>query len=99
MRGHRVGNRWMSRPMALSVSVAVVGSFLIAPTAAQASAPVKTHVVLHVAPATAHIRSIVVLSGTVAPKVAGLPVTLQRYVGKSWRAVGKAKVSKTGTYS
>jgi alpha-tubulin suppressor-like RCC1 family protein len=96
MRGHGLGNR---RHMALGVSVALLASVFVGPAAARASGPVKTHVALHATPATAHLRSGVVLNGSVTPKVAGLPVTLQRYVGKSWHAVGKAKVSKTGTYS
>src|SRR3954470_8271951 len=58
-----------------------------------------SYVVVHTTPATAHVRSTVVLTGSVTPKVTGLPVTLQRCVGKTWRAVGKAKVSKTGTYA
>ncbi len=80
-------------------AVAAIVTSLTAAPAQAAPRVAASHVVVHITPATAHIRSTVVLTGSVTPKVTGLPVTLQRYVGKTWRAVGKAKVSKTGTYT
>ncbi|BEP15683.1 hypothetical protein acdb102_39940 [Acidothermaceae bacterium B102] len=68
-----------------------------APTRAAVRVPAVTRVVVHATPATALAGSLVVLTGSVTPRVSGAPVLVQRLVGKAWHTVSHQKVSATGT--
>ena len=69
-----------------------------APNAA-AAAPAVTRIGVRAAPATVHVGSAVVVSGSVTPRVAGVPVVLQRLVGSRWVSLRSTPVSATGTFS
>ena len=68
-----------------------------APAGASARVGV-TRVVARMSPATVHDGSVLVVSGSVSPRASG-PVALQRLVGKTWRVVGKAKVTTGGSFT
>jgi alpha-tubulin suppressor-like RCC1 family protein len=85
----------------LGLALALVGlalPALAAPAGAAGHAAV-TRVVVHVAPATVHVGSPLVVSGSVSPRVSGVPVVVQRLVGKSWHTVGKGKATSSGGFS
>jgi alpha-tubulin suppressor-like RCC1 family protein len=67
-------------------------------TPAVAATPVKTALVAHLAPSTALVHSVVVVSGTVKPLTSS-SIEVQRYIAKKWSNLASAKVSATGTYS
>lgn len=91
MRG--LVSRW-----AAPVVIVTLLPFAAGPAAA-ASHAVPTRLVVHVAPATVHVGSPLVVSGSVSPQVAGVPVVLQRLVGKAWHTVAHGKASARGTFS
>jgi alpha-tubulin suppressor-like RCC1 family protein len=66
--------------------------------AAAAAPAAKTKVSAHATPSTAHIGSVLVVSGVVSPRGAGA-ASVQRLVGHSWRTIGHAKVSAKGAYT
>lgn len=92
---------WTGRLVGRSVMAAVllVSLPIAAGPAGAAGHAQATRLVVRAAPATVHIRSALVISGSVSPRVAGVPVVLQRLVGKSWHTVGKHKLSATGTFT
>ncbi|MDX6203699.1 MAG: hypothetical protein QOJ83_3199 [Frankiales bacterium] len=74
----------------------VLASSSWAASAAPAAATSTFRVTAHVAPATAYLGSVVVLTGTAKP--AGT-VEVERLVGKVWKPLLHAKTAKTGVYS
>ncbi|MDQ1743108.1 MAG: hypothetical protein QOE23_1447, partial [Pseudonocardiales bacterium] len=89
----RLVGRWL-------MSAVLLASLpLTAGPAAAAGLVSATRVVVHVAPATVHIGSPLVVSGSVSPRVSGVPVVLQRLVGKSWHTMGKHKPTATGAFT
>jgi alpha-tubulin suppressor-like RCC1 family protein len=48
-------------------------------------------------PATAHVTSVVVVTGLVTPHAAG-PVVVQRLVGHTWKTVAHGRSARTGAY-
>src|SRR4051812_32783774 len=67
-------------------------------TALPAVAGTVSRITISVSPSTAHVDSVVVLSGVVTPH-AQAPVEVQRLVGRTWKALAHSRSSKAGAYS
>jgi alpha-tubulin suppressor-like RCC1 family protein len=66
---------------------------------AQAAAKVTLHVSIAVAPATARVSSVAVVSGTLSSHKAAVPVVLEHLVDKHWVSVGHGKTTAGGRYA
>ncbi|MDX6226646.1 MAG: hypothetical protein QOI76_36 [Frankiales bacterium] len=82
--------------VAASVSTTLVSAV---PAGAVVTHPAATHFVVHVSPATVLKGTLVTFSGSVSPRVPGVPVLVQRLVGKTWQTVAHEKVSAAGVLS
>jgi alpha-tubulin suppressor-like RCC1 family protein len=89
----RLVGRWV-----LAVVLLVSLPLAAGPASAAGHAQV-TRLVMRATPATVHIGSTLVISGSVSPRIAGVPVVLQRLVGNSWHTVGKHKLPTTGAFT
>src|SRR5450755_3194028 len=85
-------SRWL---LVLAMMVPVAGA--VTPAVA---ASVAVHTAVHVAatPATAHVGSVVDVSGVLSPHKAR-SLTLERLVGKTWKPLVRGKSGTTGAFS
>ncbi|MEP7055687.1 MAG: hypothetical protein ABI912_10615 [Actinomycetota bacterium] len=84
------------------LAIAMMSTALVtanSPASAAAAAPVVTRVGIRVSPSTVRVGSVFVVSGSVTPRVAGVPVVLQRLVGTRWRTLAGRPVSAAGAFS
>jgi alpha-tubulin suppressor-like RCC1 family protein len=89
-------NRLLRWAVAASVSTTLVSAV---PAGAVVTHPAATHLVVHVSPATVLRGTLVTFSGSVSPRVLGVPVLVQRLVGKTWQTVAHEKLSAGGLLS
>jgi hypothetical protein len=80
------------------VAVLVSGAVLAvsspgAVAAVAAGRAAVTRVTVHASPATVHVGSVLLVSGSVSPRTS-TPVVVQRLVGKTWRTLAKGSASK-----
>ncbi|BEP13497.1 hypothetical protein acdb102_18080 [Acidothermaceae bacterium B102] len=87
----RLALRWLT--------AAATGAALLAPLPAEAVPHLTTRLAAHAAPATAYVKTAVVVTGTAKPAVAGLTVTLQRFDHHQWHTVAHAKETRSGAYT
>jgi alpha-tubulin suppressor-like RCC1 family protein len=90
-------NRLLRWTVATTVAASLLATAGPAASAAGATRhPVTTRLAVRAAPATVLAGALVVLSGTVTPRVTGAQVSVERLVGKTWRTLSKHTVSAAG---
>ncbi|BEP13199.1 hypothetical protein acdb102_15100 [Acidothermaceae bacterium B102] len=87
------------RRIAVTAGLTAVSLTVSSLPAVAAVHPVATHLHIAITPTTAKVGTSVVVTGTATPRVASLPVTLQRLVGKKWTTVAHARTTTTGAYT
>jgi alpha-tubulin suppressor-like RCC1 family protein len=83
----------------LTLAAVVALALPVAAVPAEAAALRTTHVTVAVTPATVHVGGVVLVSGSVTPLRSGAQVTLQRFVGKTWKTLAHQKTAAPGTYA
>lgn len=83
------------------MALVVAASLTIAAGPAGAAEAVKSASTLraHAVPATAQVRSVVVVSGTIAPRLPGSTVVLQEWTGKAWHDIAHHPMTGTGPFT
>jgi alpha-tubulin suppressor-like RCC1 family protein len=85
----------LSHSTRLVAAIVLLVSILAAAPASAAS----RHLSITATPATALVRTTVVVSGTLAPRKAGVRLVLQRQVGKAWVTVAHTITAASGAYA
>ena len=79
------------------VTLATLSLLLVATPAAAIKKPVRTTVAAHLTPATALVKSTVLIAGTTTPGAGNL--ALQRLIGRRWTTVAHQKSTANGGFS
>jgi alpha-tubulin suppressor-like RCC1 family protein len=66
---------------------------------APASAATPLRITVSAVPATVHVGSLVAVTGQTSPRAAGVRLTVQRIVDRSWVTVGHVKTLPTGRFA
>lgn len=98
-RGARPVTRSLPAPLVLRWFTALVTLAAMLGLAAPASAAAPRRIAVSLSPATAHVGSLVAVTGQLSTKLAGVALTVQRSVGHRWVAVAHVRTQPAGRFA